>query len=81
MGKRSKEETEEAVDGDVGESQKKKKKDKKDRSEPSTAEAELDTETAVVEPEAPSNTDQITIDDFERAKPVFKKWLSDVKNK
>jgi hypothetical protein len=81
MGKRSKEEVEETVDRDVSESLKKKKRDKKDRSEPSMGEAEVDAETAVVEPETPSSSDQITVDDFERAKPVFKKWLSEVKNK
>lgn len=84
MGKRSKDEMEEAVSEEPKDKSKKNKKDKKDRdieSSSATSAPEPSVETPVVEPETPKEAEDITIDDFERAKPIFKKWLADVKNK
>lgn len=81
MGKRSKDEMETPVSEEPSEKPKKNKKEKKDRELESSSAAEPPVETPVVEPETPKDVEELTVEDFERAKPVFKKWLSDEKNK
>lgn len=83
MGKRDKSEVEDIVHDDSSKKAKKHKKDKKDNdrveeipSESTEAVVTTVDQDKTQETEHPS----ITIDDYEKMKPVFKSWLKDVKD-
>lgn len=82
MGKRTKDEVDDIVEEvKASEKPKKSKKERKLQEEtlavaddgPSITEAEV--------PEAETAIEQISTEDFDRMKPIFQKWLSEVKNK
>ena len=83
MGKRSKSDTEDAVEEEVDVKKvKKSKKDKKEKEEtvcevrsPIKAAEEIEVITEAVE------AGKISTADFDRVKPQFKKWLKECKDK
>lgn len=90
MGKRSKEELKDAADSEVPVEEKKSKKHKKDRPETidtvtgqkaAESEAEDAPQSPNVNESNRSENETICMDDFERAKPQFKKWLLECKEK
>ena len=83
MGKRDKSEVEDIVHDDSSKKAKKHKKDKKDsdRVEETPSESTEAVVTTVDQDKTQvADNATITIDDYEKMKPVFKSWLKDVKD-